>query len=292
MGEGWWMASDGKWYSPELHPDFQDAPTTESDSVASRGPTETQPTPHASGPPTVYPWYPGYKGDAGSAGQGPATADPSPAGSVPGRPTDPSRSNPPTLINPVYPTDPATPGPAGDSSKRGKGPLIGLVVIMLAIGAALGGCVALVLTSRSDTTDNASATTDREADAATTSAPKAPETTSELPPPEPSTTTTTEPAPTTTTTTTTTSLVPPPPAPESTSATMPNVVCMDLQSAQDAIQAAGVFFSRSFDATGAGRSQIVDRNWIVVSQDPQPGASIEEGQPNLGAVKMNEPAPC
>jgi len=23
-GEGWWIASDGEWYAPELHPDFSE----------------------------------------------------------------------------------------------------------------------------------------------------------------------------------------------------------------------------------------------------------------------------
>lgn len=81
----------------------------------------------------------------------------------------------------------------------------------------------------------------------------------------------------------------PPPPPQ---ALMPDVVCMDLQSAQDAIQAAGVFFSRSFDATGQDRAQLVDSNWIVVSQDPPPGTPIGEAEANLGAVKIGEPSPC
>ncbi|MFE0748599.1 PASTA domain-containing protein [Gordonia sp. NPDC058843] len=73
---------------------------------------------------------------------------------------------------------------------------------------------------------------------------------------------------------------------------MPNVVCMNLQDAQNAIQAAGVFFSRSEDATGRGRSQMVDSNWIVVGQTPSPGASFSEGDAVLSAVKIGEPNPC
>jgi len=73
---------------------------------------------------------------------------------------------------------------------------------------------------------------------------------------------------------------------------MPDVVCMNLQVAQDTIQAAGVFFSRSTDASGQGRSQIVDSNWIVVSQSPPPGTPIGEGDPVLGAVKYGEFSPC
>lgn len=74
---------------------------------------------------------------------------------------------------------------------------------------------------------------------------------------------------------------------------MPNVVCMNLQDAQDRIQAeTPVFYSSSFDATGQDRSQIVDSNWIVVSQTPEPGTPIGEGDANLGAVKYGEPNPC
>lgn len=73
---------------------------------------------------------------------------------------------------------------------------------------------------------------------------------------------------------------------------MPNVVCMNLQDAQNAIQAAGVFFSRSEDASGRGRSQMVDSNWIVVGQTPSAGAEFTEGEAMLSAVKIGEPNPC
>ncbi|WP_024801236.1 PASTA domain-containing protein [Nocardia sp. BMG51109] len=67
---------------------------------------------------------------------------------------------------------------------------------------------------------------------------------------------------------------------------------MNLQDAQNAMQADGVFFSRSKDATGAGRSQIVDRNWIVVAQSPGPGTPIGEGDAVLSVVKYGEPNSC
>jgi hypothetical protein len=67
---------------------------------------------------------------------------------------------------------------------------------------------------------------------------------------------------------------------------------MNLQKAQDLIQQAGVFYSTSFDATGAGRDQIVDSNWIVVSQTPAIGEVITEGSADLGAVKLSEPNDC
>lgn len=106
-------------------------------------------------------------------------------------------------------------------------------------------------------------------------------------------TTTTEVLPSTTVTTTQNAV---PPAATTTAAaepaTMPNVVCMNLQAAQNAIQRAGVFFSRSEDATGEGRRQLVDSIWIVVSQTPPAGSPVTEGQAVLSAVKIGEPNPC
>ncbi|MGW5386700.1 hypothetical protein [Nocardia sp. NPDC003963] len=73
---------------------------------------------------------------------------------------------------------------------------------------------------------------------------------------------------------------------------MPAVVCMNLQAAQDLIQTAGVFYSRSEDATGQGRRQVVDRNWVVVGQTPMAGALIGEGDAVLSVVKVGEPTDC
>ncbi|MFK7917194.1 MAG: PASTA domain-containing protein [Ilumatobacter sp.] len=73
---------------------------------------------------------------------------------------------------------------------------------------------------------------------------------------------------------------------------MPDVVCMGLQRAQDEIQDRGVFFSKSVDATGEGRRQLWDRNWIVVSQDPEAGEPIGENEAVLSVVKTDEDNPC
>lgn len=73
---------------------------------------------------------------------------------------------------------------------------------------------------------------------------------------------------------------------------MPDVVCMNLQKAQDTIQKHGVFYSRSEDATGKGRHQVWDRNWIVVAQRPAPGAQFGEGDAVLSVVKTGEPNNC
>ncbi|MFF3221784.1 PASTA domain-containing protein [Nocardia suismassiliense] len=75
-------------------------------------------------------------------------------------------------------------------------------------------------------------------------------------------------------------------------ALMPNVVCMNLQAAQDAIQGAGVWYSRSTDATGQGRRQVLDANWLVVAQTPAPGVLIGEGEALLSVVKIGERNSC
>ena len=84
----------------------------------------------------------------------------------------------------------------------------------------------------------------------------------------------------------------PPAADISTRVPMPAVICMNLQAAQDLIQTAGVFYSRSEDATGRGRRQVVDRNWVVVAQTPAPGVLIGEGDAVLSVVKAGEPTDC
>ena len=71
---------------------------------------------------------------------------------------------------------------------------------------------------------------------------------------------------------------------------VPNVVCKDLQAAQDTLQSAGFYNLGSRDGTGQGRSQLVDRNWVVIAQSvaagstPGPTARIV-----LTAVKYGEP---
>ena len=82
------------------------------------------------------------------------------------------------------------------------------------------------------------------------------------------------------------------PTTEAAEALMPDVVCMNLQAAQNRIQEEGVFFSRSEDATGAGRRQLVDSNWIVVGQSPTAGSPIGEADALLSVVKLDEPNSC
>lgn len=71
---------------------------------------------------------------------------------------------------------------------------------------------------------------------------------------------------------------------------VPNVVCLDLQKAQDTLQAAGFPLLGSEDATGQGRQQLADRNWVVVSQSAPAGSRPDvKVKITLGAVKFGEP---
>jgi PASTA domain len=86
----------------------------------------------------------------------------------------------------------------------------------------------------------------------------------------------------------TTSKAPTSEAPADVKVPMPDVVGMNLQAAQDKIQETGIFFSRSEDATGAGRMQINDSNWTVVAQSPAAGELIGEGDALLSVVKNTD----
>ena len=106
-----------------------------------------------------------------------------------------------------------------------------------------------------------------------------------------------EPPPTVTVTVTAPAPPPPstaPPARESTgtSWTMPDLVGSNLQDAQNAVQDLTEFqvpVTTSHDSTGAGRQQVVDRNWKVCSQSVAPGTTITKGaRIDYGTVKLGE----
>ncbi|MBN1093317.1 PASTA domain-containing protein [Blastococcus sp. TML/M2B] len=109
-------------------------------------------------------------------------------------------------------------------------------------------------------------------------------------------------ATTTPTTTAPSSTVPPAPTPQATSSApsastvdfvMPDLVGSDLQSAQDAVQELGVFYSVSHDLLGS-RNQVLDSNWIVCDQNVPPGQRVTgdvEGQLDFGVVKREETCP-
>jgi beta-lactam-binding protein with PASTA domain len=73
------------------------------------------------------------------------------------------------------------------------------------------------------------------------------------------------------------------------SGVIPNVVCKDLQTAQDTLQAAGFYNLGSEDGSGEGRSQLIDRNWVVIKQSVPAGSSRGAGtRVVLTSVKFGE----
>jgi beta-lactam-binding protein with PASTA domain len=58
---------------------------------------------------------------------------------------------------------------------------------------------------------------------------------------------------------------------------VPDVVCMDLQLAQDKAQAARLTRIRVEDASGQGRRKLNDQDWVVVDQSPPPGTRAKWG---------------
>ncbi|MFG1934664.1 hypothetical protein ACGFK1_29115 [Mycobacterium sp. NPDC048908] len=73
--------------------------------------------------------------------------------------------------------------------------------------------------------------------------------------------------------------------------TMPNLIGKDLQGAQDTIQSLtsdAIWYSSSTDLTGKGRMQIDDRNWVVCTSTPAPGAAITQSTKiDFGVVKKD-----
>ena len=71
---------------------------------------------------------------------------------------------------------------------------------------------------------------------------------------------------------------------------VPNVVCKDLQTAQDTLQEAGFYNLGSQDGSGQGRSQLIDRNWVVTKQSVPAGSRPDPAtRLVLTAVKFGEP---
>ncbi|WP_238412251.1 PASTA domain-containing protein [Saccharothrix deserti] len=72
----------------------------------------------------------------------------------------------------------------------------------------------------------------------------------------------------------TTSVAPKPQTDVAKTCTVPDVVGMIHQSAQDTMQAAGLYRLREEDATGQGRVLVVDRNWTTTAQDVAAGQVV------------------
>jgi hypothetical protein len=146
QGEGWWQASDGRWYAPELHPSARPP--------ASPPPGETPPTtPPAtgtSGRETAYIPGPPAAGGQPPSAQPPATPPGQPDATQPSAPSGPPAAAPPSAPGggqpPAQPPS-APPGPAGGGGgaaagppeKRGRGRTILLILlVLLLIGGAFG----------------------------------------------------------------------------------------------------------------------------------------------------------
>jgi len=65
-------------------------------------------------------------------------------------------------------------------------------------------------------------------------------------------------------------------SPSSGKIRVPNEVGKNHQTAQDDLQAHGLYMLAEEDATGQARALIFDRNWKVVSQSPAPGSMVSE----------------
>lgn len=76
---------------------------------------------------------------------------------------------------------------------------------------------------------------------------------------------------------------------------MPDLVGRNLQQAQDEMQKLTgnpVFITRSHDATGKKRNQVVDSNWQVCTQNVAPGGQVTgDSTVDFGAVKAGESCP-
>ncbi|MCP2322547.1 beta-lactam-binding protein with PASTA domain [Hamadaea flava] len=70
---------------------------------------------------------------------------------------------------------------------------------------------------------------------------------------------------------------------------LPDVRCMELQAAQDKLQEAGFLLLTSKDALG-DRHQVLDRDWVVIGQSPDPGRlTLPTTRVTLTVVKYGEP---
>ncbi|MBW0114160.1 hypothetical protein I4J48_02680 [Pseudonocardia sp. KRD-169] len=72
---------------------------------------------------------------------------------------------------------------------------------------------------------------------------------------------------------------------------MPGVVGQNLQAAQDAVQELTGFEVpvTTHDLSGANRTQVVDVDWLVCTQTPDPDSEITAGSMvDLGVVRQGE----
>jgi hypothetical protein len=81
-------------------------------------------------------------------------------------------------------------------------------------------------------------------------------------------------------------------APEPVTFTMPKLVGVNLQLAQDKLQSLGSYVLDQEDAAGLDRFQVNDSNWTVCSQRPKAGAKVPlDTLVLLASVKLSEKCP-
>ncbi|MGC5167039.1 hypothetical protein [Luteimicrobium sp. DT211] len=74
--------------------------------------------------------------------------------------------------------------------------------------------------------------------------------------------------------------------------TMPKVMGMVLQDAQDELQSLDSYLMDQEDAMGWGRLQLLDANWKVCTQKPSPGKKVPISTVvKLASVKLSEDCP-
>ena len=79
--------------------------------------------------------------------------------------------------------------------------------------------------------------------------------------------------------------------PTRSSVKVPDLICEDLQSAQDEVRPMG-FYAKSHDAKGS-RWRAWDRNWVVIRQTPRPGTMVPYGSTiDFAVVKHGETNKC
>lgn len=66
---------------------------------------------------------------------------------------------------------------------------------------------------------------------------------------------------------------------------VPDGVGLNYQQAQDLWRGAGLVVTPAHDATGANRLPVIDRNWVVLSQDPKPGTRVPADSMITATVK-------
>lgn len=71
----------------------------------------------------------------------------------------------------------------------------------------------------------------------------------------------------------------PAPKPKPRKITVPNVVGMNHQKAQDTMQAKGLYTLQEEDCEGLDRFLVLDSNWVVVRQTPKAGTRVSKDRP-------------